>query len=130
MLGARFVTPQAGEFVVDDAPRQALRRLPQQVRGSAAQDHVSRGVVGVVQQDAKNRKEIGPRLDLVQHDQAAQGTQRQLRLGQAGQMLGVLQVEPGDRSRMSLRHLACQGGLAHLAGAEDGDRRMLVEVPQ
>ena len=84
----------------------------------------------VVDQYAQERKQIRASLYLVDDDQAAQGSERQLSFLKAVDVLGVLQVEVvnGGLAGRRLDVGPSQRGLAALPRAEDPDDGMRTEV--
>ena len=113
--------------MVRDPARQALGRLPQQRRAGAPEDEEAGRVAGTVHEDPQQAKESFVPLHLVNDHESAKGRQREFGIGQPPFVRGVLQIEGGDGSGCLGDQLACEGGLAHLAGPDDPDDRELVE---
>jgi hypothetical protein len=61
---------------VQDPARERLGRLPQELRRRAPEHEKPRRQGAAVRQRAQDREQIGPSLDLVDDDQAAQESGR------------------------------------------------------
>ena len=61
----------------------------------------------------------GAALDLVDDDETSQGLEGEKRIGQAGQVVGALEVEDGDGAGSAGSAVPGQRGLADLAGSHD-----------
>lgn len=72
---------------------------------------------------AQKREQIGPRLNLVQHDQSGEGAQHKSRIGQASLIVRVFQVEMPYRALPLSGQLSCQRSLANLPRAKHGHNR-------
>jgi hypothetical protein len=92
-LGPELRQREAADLDPLQAAGQALRALPHQVARSAPQDQETRRLVPAVGQHSEDRKEVGPTLDLVDHDQAPERLEGGPRLVQAAEAHRVFQVE-------------------------------------
>ena len=108
------------QAVVIDPARERLRRLSEQIRRRAAQHQKPRPPRAAVRQRAKDRKQIGLALHLVDDDQTAQSIQNEPRVfRQAVEISGALQIQPMRRTWILPPHLTRQRRLADLARAQD-----------
>ena len=128
---ADLVEAEAAQAVVVDPARKRFRGLAEEVRGGAAQHQEPRPPRAAVRQHAKDGKEVGPALHLVDDDQTAQVAEHELRVFvQAVQVGGALQVEPMGRAPVLPPDLARQGRLADLPRTQDGDHGKAPQPPQ
>ena len=83
---AHFTQRERRDFHKTNPSGQCLRSLPDQIPRGAAQNQKARGRFGPVRQHAQDRKQIRAALDFVNHHQAVQPFQRELRIFQPVQM--------------------------------------------
>jgi hypothetical protein len=115
--------------MVGDSTGEALGALLQQISRRAAEHEKVRWPAGPVGEHPQDGKQIGPPLDLVEHDQTAQRLERQLRLGETGKVPRTLQIEERGRAG-PLGMGAGQGALADLARSQQRDHRELAQEPR
>ena len=125
---------QTGQLLVDDAPRQRLRRLPEQRIRSRPEEEKLPGAAALtaalVNLAPEHPKETGDPLDLVQ-DRQPPGVKLQIphRVRETGGIAGILEIEV-EAVRCLRRNLARKRGLADLARTEEGHRRVLPQALQ
>jgi hypothetical protein len=78
-------------------------------------------------EDTEQWKQIGPSLDLVDHDDAAQRLEGQASVAKPRHVRGVFEVEDCRTEGAAFHHIARQRSLAHPARAEDSHDRMAPE---
>ena len=101
--------------------RQRLRHALDQVERGAAQDEKAGRRARAIRQDAQQREQVGPALDLVDDDEPGERAERLPRCVQAGQVQGIFEIEVGVWPG---RQIPGQGRLAALAWAEQrGDTK-------
>jgi hypothetical protein len=120
---------KAAQFVIDDPPRQRLRALAKQFRRGAAEQQKARGLSRAVRQHSQDGEQLRPALYFINNDQAMKALESQRGVRQAGQIVGVFEIEEGGRTPAAGCNLAGQRGLAHLARAHDGHYRMASQQP-
>src|ERR1039458_930876 len=105
-----------------DPARQRFRRLSEQIPGSASQDQKTRlffGGKSPVDKDAKRFEKIGMVLNFIDDDGSAQRLERQVRLIQPGQILGIFEIKIMDdpsTSALTVGELPRQRRFTALAG--------------
>jgi hypothetical protein len=112
-----LVEREAGQVVVGDASGQRLGGLAQQVGRCAAEHQEARAHPGPVGQHPEHGKDLGRAMDLVEDDDAPQGRQREVGIGQAGTVGAPLQVEERRRPLDAGDQGVSQRRLADLARA-------------
>ena len=115
---AQFLGAEAADRHEFDAAGERFRGLAQQRRRRAAEHQKARGQGPAVGQHAQDGKQVRPALHLVEHDEAAKFRERLHRLGEGGDVGGILQIEVSGRAAAAGEG-AGQGGLAALARAEE-----------
>ena len=127
LILADLVQGQALELVEGDAAGERLRALAQQLGRGAPQDQEARRQAFPIRQHPQHREDLRPELDLVQDHQPAEILQGEQGIFQASQVAGVLQVEMGHLAREARGERPGQGGLAHLASADQAHDGKLAE---
>jgi hypothetical protein len=84
---------------------------------------------GAIDQYAQDLEELWDTLDLIDDHQTFEPLEGEFWVGEGGEVGGILQVEPGGWCRwVALGVHPGEGGLAALAGAQDGYDGMDVKV--
>lgn len=114
-----------------DAARERFRRLADEIRRGAA-DHQEPGRPRpAVRQHAKDGEQVGPALQLVDDDQAAQLVQHEARVFQQPiEVGGAFEVQPMRPARILAGDLTSEGRLADLTRPQDRDDRKRAKPPQ
>ena len=115
---------KAGEFVIGDATRQALRTLPEQAWGCAAEHKKTGWRRCSIRQHPERRKEFGTVLYFVQYDQSAQGGKRKQRIGKTRQIGSGFEIEEVSRPASSPGKFTRKGRFAHLPRPKQGNYRI------
>ncbi len=102
---------KAFEMVIDDASGERFRRLREEVGGRAPEHQEAARTPGPIRKHTQSAEQVGPSLHFVQNHQAPQGLQGQRRVGEAREILIVLEVEGRHRPAIFVRNQARQGGL-------------------
>ena len=110
-----------------DAAGEGLRTLAQQVRGGAPQYQEATRQWPAVGQHAEHRKEVRAPLDLIQHDESAALRQREHRIRESREVLGILEIEGRCGTPMCRGDLAGECRLAHLPRAQQRHHRRLAQ---
>lgn len=108
-------------------PREALGALAHQLARGTAEDQEPRGSRASIRKHAENGKKVGPPLDLINHDQIVQGTERRHRFGQPGQAYRIFQIEVVRRCFGE--PFAGDRGLPGLARTDEHENRGSFESP-
>ena len=109
------------------AAGERLGALLQQGGRGASEDEEAAGDGRAVGKHTERGEEVGSPLDFVEHDEPAEPGEREHRVGETGEVARVLEVEVGGGSAPGGGDLPGDGGLAHLARAEEGDDGGLAE---
>jgi len=111
--------------MVGDPSGKRFRGLPKKVRPGAAEYQESGPPSRSVHKHPQDPEEPLAVLDLVNDDEPFQILESQHRIGEAGSVGRVFQVERSDRARLSRNQATGQRGLADLARAyETHDREL------
>jgi hypothetical protein len=126
-IGSDLFRREPMELEIGDSAGEGFRALPAQLRRRAPEDEEASGAGRPVGQDAEHREEVRQSLDLVDDDQPLEIPQREHRVGEPGQVFGVLQIESCDPALAPIGDLRGQRRLADLTGADDSDDRKPLE---
>jgi hypothetical protein len=121
LVGAGFVKAERVEFVIDDAAGKGFSAALEEFRGGGAEEEEPGGIAGTVGEDAEGVEDVGEALDFVDDDEAAEITEAEERVLDAGEVGGAFKVEDAAAYGGGGVEGAGEGGFADLAGSDDGD---------
>ena len=116
-----LVQVEAAELMERHPPGERFGGLAQQFRRRAAEHEETGRRARAVGQHPQHGEHVGQALDFIEDDEAPQRAQFQAGVGQPGEVLGILEVEPGGRAAARGDELTGEGRLPDLPGAEQRD---------